>query len=242
MAFLSDDDVERVLVVVAHPDDIDFAIAGSVAVWTDRGIEVEYCLVTDGDAGGSDPSISRVEMAEIRRAEQTAAAKLVGVTDLHFLGFPDGRVEASLELRHAITRVIRAVRPQRVVGMSPERSYERIYASHPDHLATGEATLSAVYPDSRNQFAFPDLFDNGYEPWTVDEVLLVVHGESDRFVDITDVFDRKFAALMCHESQHADPERMEPLIRDWGLGNAALGGLPEGRIAEAFLAVDTNPF
>jgi LmbE family N-acetylglucosaminyl deacetylase len=242
MTFLSDDDVERVLVVVAHPDDIDFGTAGSVAVWTDRGIEVQYCLVTDGDAGGSDPSISRVEMAEIRRGEQTAAAKIVGVHDLHFLGFPDGRVEANLELRHAITRVIREVRPQRVVAMSPVRNLDIVFASHPDHLATGEATLSAVYPDSRNPFAFPDLVDNGYEPWTVDEVLLTTHGDSNRFVDVTEVFDRKLAALLCHESQHADPARMEPLLREWGTANAAAGGLPEGRIAEAFRAIDTNPF
>jgi LmbE family N-acetylglucosaminyl deacetylase len=242
MAFLSDDEVECVLVVVAHPDDIDFGVAGSVATWTDRGIEVQYCLVTDGDAGGSDPSISRVEMAEIRRAEQTAAAKIVGVTDLHFLGFPDGRVEANLELRHAITRVIRDVRPQRVVAMSPVRNLDVVFASHPDHLATGEATLSAVYPDSRNPFAFPDLVDNGHEPWTVEEVLLTVHGESNRFVDITEVFDRKLAALKCHESQHADPDRLEELLANWGRANATEGGLPDGRIAEAFRAIDTKPF
>ena len=242
MAFLADDDVERVLVVVAHPDDIDFAVAGSVAVWTDRGIDVHYCLVTDGDAGGSDQSISRVEMAEIRREEQTAAAKIVGVTDLHFLGFPDGRVQADLELRHAITRVIRAVRPQRVMSMSPVRSFERIFASHPDHLATGEATLCAVYPDSRNPFAFPDLLDNGFEPWTVDEVLMTVHGEPDRFVDITEVFDRKIAALMCHESQHTDRARMEALLRDWGHAIATVAGFPDGRLAEGFRAIDTNPF
>jgi LmbE family N-acetylglucosaminyl deacetylase len=242
MSLLRDDDVERVLVAVAHPDDIDFGVAGSVAVWTDRGIEVHYCLVTDGDAGGSDRSVSRVEMAETRRAEQTAAAKIVGVTDLHFLGFPDGRVQADLDLRHALTRVIREVRPQRVVAMSPTRSLDRIYASHPDHLATGEATLGAVYPDARNPFAFPDLLDNGFEPWTVDEVLLTVHGELDRFVDITDVFERKVAALMCHESQHTDRTRMETLLRDWGRGIAAVAGFPEDRIAEGFRAVDTNPF
>lgn len=243
MTFLADDDVERVLVVVAHPDDIDFGVAGSVAVWTDRGIEVQYCLVTDGDAGGSDRSVSRVEMAEIRRAEQTAAAKLVGVGDLHFLGFPDGRVQPDFDLRRAITRVIREVRPQRVVAMSPTRSLRRIYASHPDHLATGEATLCAVYPDARNPFAFPDLLDNGFEPWTVDEVLLTAYDdEPDRFVDVTDVFDRKLAALMCHESQHTDRARMETLLRGWGTEIARSAKLPEGRLAEGFLAVDTNPF
>jgi len=157
MALLADSDVERVLVVVAHPDDIDFGVAGSVATWTDAGIDVQYCLVTSGDAGGHDESVSRTEMVEIRQREQTAAAKVVGVTELHWLGFPDGRVEPSLELRAAISRVIREVRPQRVVAMSPDRNYERVYASHPDHLATGEATMAAVYPDSRNPFAFPEL-------------------------------------------------------------------------------------
>lgn len=241
MPLLPDDAVERVLVVAAHPDDIDFATAGSVAVWTDRGISVHYCLVTDGDAGGSDPSISRVEMAEIRRAEQTAAAKVVGVTDLHFLAFPDGRVQADLDLRHALTRTIREVRPQRVVGMSPVRNLDRVFASHPDHLATGEATLSAVYPDARNPFAFPDLLDNGYEPWTVDEVLLTAHDPMNRFVDITEVLDRKLAALQCHSSQHADPDRLEEILRTRGAMNAATGGLAAGSIAEGFRAVDTNP-
>ena len=241
MAFLSDADVERILVVVAHPDDIDFGTAGSVAVWTDAGIDVRYCLVTDGDAGGSDPSITRADMAAMRRAEQTAAAAMVGVTDLHFLGFPDGRVVADLDLRHAISRVIRDVRPQRVVSMSPVRSLDRIYASHPDHLATGEATLAAVYPDSRNPFAFPDLLDNGHEPWTVSEVYLTAHDESTVYVDITDTFERKLAALQCHVSQHSDPDRLERLLGDWGRANAALAGLPEGRIAEGFRGVDVDP-
>ena len=242
MAFLDDDAVERVLVVVAHPDDIDFGVAGSVATWTDRGIEVQYCLVTDGDAGGSDPGITRAEMAAIRRDEQTVAAKYVGVTDLHFLGFPDGRVEATLDLRRAITRVIRMVRPQRVVTMSPVRNLDFVFASHPDHLATGEATLCAVYPDARNPFAFPELLEAGHEPWTVDEVLLTVHGDSNRWVDVTDAFDRKMAALLAHESQHADPGRLEPMMRAWGEVNAEAGGLGPGRLAEAFRAVDLNRF
>jgi LmbE family N-acetylglucosaminyl deacetylase len=241
MALLSDDMVERVLVVVAHPDDIDFGVAGSVAVWTDAGIEVQYCLVTSGDAGGHDESVSRTEMVEIRQAEQTAAAKVVGVTDLHWLGFADGRVEPNLDLRCAISRVIREVRPQRVVAMSPERNYDRIYASHPDHLATGEATMAAVYPDSRNPFAFPELLENGYEPWTVDEVLFVTHGDPNRFTDITDVFDRKLEALKSHASQHQNPDALDTLLREWNGFNAATGGLPEGRLAESFRAIDTNP-
>jgi len=241
MTLLADSDVERVLVVVAHPDDIDFGVAGSVAIWTDAGIDVHYCLVTSGDAGGHDDSVSRTEMVEIRQREQTAAAKVVGVTELHWLGFPDGRVEPSLELRAAISRVIREVRPQRVVAMAPERNYERVYASHPDHLATGEATMAAVYPDSRNPFAFPELLDKGYEPWAVDEVYMLLHPESNRFVDITSVLDRKLEALKSHVSQHQHPEALDQLIGDWGRSIAIAGGLPAGHLAEGFRAIDTNP-
>ena len=127
----------RVLVVTAHPDDVDFGAAGTIARWTDAVCEVTYCLVTDGEAGGSDDSLPRAEMAEIRRREQRAAAKIVGVDSLVFLGHPDGRVESTLALRRDLARVIRRVRPTRVLAPSPERNYRRIQASHPDHLATG---------------------------------------------------------------------------------------------------------
>src|SRR3954469_5442222 len=241
MALLSDSDVEPVLVVVAHPDDIDFGVARSLATWTDAGIEVHYCLVTSGDAGGHDASVSRGEMVEIRQREQTTAAKVVGVTDLHWLGFPDGRVEPSLELRAAISRVIREVRPQRVVSMAPERNYERVYASHPDHLATGEATMAAVYPDARNPFAFPELLENGYEPWTGDEVYMLISPEPNRFVDIPSPLDRKLEALKSHVSQHQHPEALDELIGDWGRMIAAAAGLPDGHLAECFRPIDTNP-
>src|SRR4051794_13594928 len=117
---LSDDEVERILVVNAHPDDVDFGAAGTIATWTDRGIDVSYCIVTDGDAGGFDPHVPRSAIAGIRRAEQEAAAKEVGVRDVTFLGYPDGRLEVSIELRRDISRVIRQVRPQRVVCPSPQ--------------------------------------------------------------------------------------------------------------------------
>src|SRR2546421_1258499 len=133
--------VDRILVVAAHPDDVDFGAAGSVATWTAQSIAVSYCTATDGDAGGFDESVSRAEMARIRRAEQAAAGSEVGVDDIHWLSYPDGRLAVSLDLRRDITRVIRQVRPQRVVIQSPERNYMRIFASHPDHLAAGEAAL-----------------------------------------------------------------------------------------------------
>ncbi len=188
-----DAEVARILVVAAHPDDVDFGLAGTVATWTDAGIEVVYCIVTNGEAGGSDPSVSRADMVVLRRAEQTAAAKCVGVTDVRFLGYPDGRLEPSIGLRRDIARVIRQVKPDRVACPSPERNYARIPASHPDHRAAGSAALDAVYPDARNPFAFPELAAEGLQAWTVPEVWISGSPQPTHFVDVTGTFDRKIA-------------------------------------------------
>jgi LmbE family N-acetylglucosaminyl deacetylase len=228
----------RILVVTAHPDDVDFGVAGSVAVWTSEGHSVTYCVVTDGDAGGFDPSVPRGQIPSIRRAEQTAAAAVVGVSDLIFLGYPDGRLAATFELRRELARVIREVRPDRVVGQSPERNWERIFASHPDHLAAGEATICAVYPDSRNPFAFPDL---DLEPHTVPEVWLMASAQADTFVDVTATFEKKLAALRAHVSQNTDSDGgLEERMRGWLSPNAAQAGMPEGTLAEAFRRVVTG--
>jgi len=234
------DGIERILVVTAHPDDVDFGAAGSVAVWTTGGVEVAYCIVTDGDAGGSDLTVSRADMAAIRREEQLEAAKAVGVSAVSYLGFPDGRLVADLELRRAISRAIRQFRPDRVVAQSPERNWSRIYASHPDHLAAGEATICAVYPDARNPFAFPDLLEEGLEPHTVPEIWIMATDRADRVVDTTECFDLKLAALCSHRSQVGDGAHLENLLRTWMSGTALAAGLPEGRLAEAFHVVATG--
>lgn len=233
--------VERALCVLAHPDDVDFGSAGTVATWTDAGTEVVYCIVTDGDAGGFDDT-PREEMPLLRRAEQEAAAKAVGVSQVHWLGYPDGRLELTLELRRDISRVIRQVRPQRVLTSSPERMFDRIGASHPDHMTTGESTLRAVYPDARNPFAFPELLaDEGLEAWTVSEVWLGASPRADHAVDVTDVVERKFAALESHVTQvgHMPEGRMREFVTGWMAQTARTHGLPEGRLAEAFHVVHT---
>jgi LmbE family N-acetylglucosaminyl deacetylase len=237
---LGDDDVRRILTVMAHPDDVDFAAAGTVATWTDKGIEVTYLIVTDGDAGGFDPTVPRPEIAGIRRAEQTAAAKCVGVGDVRFLGYPDGRVEATIELRRDIARVIRQVQPDRVVIPNPERNLERIYASHPDHRAVGAAALDAVYPDARNPFTFPELLgDEGLDAWTAREVWISGGPAPNHYVDVTDVFGRKVAALKAHTSQTAHMDGLEDMLHGWFTANALDAGLPEGRLAEPFQVVPT---
>jgi LmbE family N-acetylglucosaminyl deacetylase len=236
---LDDREVERVLVVVAHPDDLDFGVAGSIAGWVDAGIEVAYCIVTDGDAGGFDPAVARADIAGIRRAEQLAAAAVLGVEDVTFLGYPDGYLDVTIPLRRDIARQIRRVRPQRVVTQSPERNWQRVYASHPDHLAAGEATLRAVYPDARNPFFSSELLDEGHEAWAVTEVWLAGHPAADHVVDVTAAVDRKFAALDCHVSQETRTPEMRRRVRDWMRRVAVEGGLGEDRAGEAFLIVPT---
>lgn len=223
--------------VTAHPDDVDFGSAGTVAAFTAAGVAVTYCIVTNGEAGGSDRSMSRADMAELRQDEQRAAAATVGVDDVHFLGYPDGMVQATLALRRDISRVIRHVQPQRVITQSPERNWDFMYASHPDHLAAGEAAVCAVYPDARNPFAHPELLQGErLEPWTVPELWIMgPWGEAAGIaVDTTATLDRKVSALMCHKSQMTDPDAIAERIRTMGRSLGELAGLPDGSSAELF--------
>ena len=235
---LEDRTVERALVVAAHPDDIDFGAAGTVATWTAAGTTVTYLLCTDGDAGGFDPVVPRAEIPTIRRAEQRAAGAVVGVHDVRFLGYPDGDLRVTQDLRRDISRTIRQVRPQRMLIQSPERNWARLPASHPDHLAAGEAAITAIYPDARNPFAHVSLLrEEGLEDWKVGEVWVCGHPSHDHYVDVTDQFDAKIAALREHKSQTAHLPDLEGLIRGWLLANAVAAGLPDGCLAEAFMAV-----
>jgi LmbE family N-acetylglucosaminyl deacetylase len=237
---LEETEISRILVISAHPDDVDFGAAGTVARWTESGLDVSYCIVTNGDAGGSDRSVPRDEMARLRQAEQTAAAKQVGVHDLHFLGYPDGRVEPTLALRKDLARVIRLLRPDRVLCQSPERSYIRLGVSHPDHRAVGSAALDAIYPDARNPFAFPELLEQeNLEPWIVRETWIAGTPTPNHYVDITETFARKLAALRSHASQIADPVRLEEMLRSRLAAAAVQAGLPAGRLAEAFQVLET---
>ena len=230
--------VERALVVTAHPDDVDFGAAGTIAQWTAAGTRVTYCICTDGDAGGFDPDVPRADIPGIRRAEQRAAAAAVGADDVRFLGYPDGRLAVTYELRRDISRIIRQVRPQRMIVQSPERNWERVPASHPDHLAAGEAAMQAVYPDARNPFAHPELLgEERLDAWAVPEVWVMGAPTLDHFVDVTDVFGHKIAALRAHASQTAHMADLEDFVGAWMRANAERGGLADGRLAEGFRRV-----
>jgi LmbE family N-acetylglucosaminyl deacetylase len=230
--------IERALVVVAHPDDVDFWAGGTVACWTSAGIRVAYCVLTDGDSGGFDPDVPRSTIPGMRRAEQEAAAAVLGVADVRFLGYPDGRLEPNYALRRDITRVIRQERPERVLTWTPEWSWRRFHRNHPDHRAVGEAVLSAVFPDARNPFAHPEfLSDDRLEPWEVDEVWLMGSPSPNQYVDITHMFERKLAALRAHKSQTAHRETLADDVRERLAPNSEAAGLPADRLVEAFQVV-----
>ncbi|HYZ55893.1 MAG TPA: PIG-L deacetylase family protein [Streptosporangiaceae bacterium] len=244
MPVIPDGEVGRVLVVVAHPDDAEFWLGGTVAGWTDRGIEMSYCVLTDGEGGGFDPGVPREEIPRIRRAEQRRAAELLGVKSVRFLGLPEeGLRGVRRELHEELVRVIRQIRPERVVTWSPEWNWLRFRSCHPDHLATGAVTLEAIYPDASNRFALVHLRDNeGLEPWTVREVWLLntPQREINHYVDITSTFDRKVAAVRAHGSQIKDPDILADRLRERIAGNTPAAGLVEGRLAEAFQVVVTG--
>lgn len=240
MTPLPDSEIKRVLVVMAHPDDCDFGAGGTIAQWTSQGIEVSYCIITNGDQGGEESGIPVEEMAKVRQQEQRDAGKALGVTQITYLNYRDGWLMPSIELRKEIVKAIRIAKPDRMVVQSPERNWERIYSSHPDHLAAGETAIQAVYPDARNPFAFPELKAAGLEPWRVREVWITGSPTPNHFVDITETFSKKIAALHAHVSQTAHNKELENMVRSWGERNAEANGLAQGRVAEIFKVISTD--
>lgn len=237
LAPLPDDEVERALVVVAHPDDAEFGAAGTIASWTDVGIKVTVLCCTHGEQGAR-PDADIIAIPALRDAEQRAASAQLGVTDVRFLdGFRDGWLEPSFDLQREIVRVIRQVRPQRVLTQSPERWYRRLVASHPDHLAAGEATIRACYPAAENPFAWPEL---GLDFWKVGEIWLMAHPDGHHPVDTTAYVDRKVAALRAHVSQTGHRVDLEESVVMLGQATAARFDLPAGTTAEAFGIVPVN--
>lgn len=216
---------------------MDFVCGGTVAWLTSAGHQVSMAVVTSGTAGVPNDMTAAV----VREAEQRASAAVLGVRDVRFLDFPDGAVRADAHLRRELVRVLRQVRPDLVITHTPVRNLRSVRSSHPDHLAVGEATMCAVYPDGRNAFVFPELLEEGLEPHTAGEVWIHGNERADHVIDITGHFDRKMAAIGCHKSQ-ADTHGADQVgfFHDWAAETAARHGLPHGRLAEDFLKVDAR--
>lgn len=235
--------VERLLAFAAHPDDLDFGAAATVAALSHLGVEVTLCLLTSGDAGGFEAGRDAEEMAARRRAEQREAAEILGIGEVVFLGERDGFVEPTLELQREIVRQMRRVRPDMVLTSHPERAWDRLQKAHPDHLACGEAVVRASYPAVENPFAFPELLhQEGLEAFHLKHLLLM-GAPAERVttrIGVTGYEGIKLEALRRHLSQHPEPQRMEAYVLEamrsifaeaqrlaGGAGITTAGGRPE---------------
>lgn len=223
------DTIERVMVVTAHPDDSEFGAAGTVAKMVKEGREVTYVIVTNGNKGSSDRTMTPERLARIREQEQREAARVLGVQRVEFLGYEDGELEDTRDLRRDVTRQIRRWRPDLVIAQSPHRTYN-LYGSHRDHRITGGVVLDCVYPLARDHLTFPELLPE-HEPHRVREVYIMQWENPHLVVDISDTMDLKLEALACHRSQIGDFAAVEARVRE---RSAALGRSHGYAYAEAF--------
>jgi len=219
------------VVLFAHPDDAEFSCGGTVARWAREGASVHYVCVTDGSAGSNEPGVTREALRLTRDGEQRAAAEVLGVQSVTFLGHVDGLLEPSLELRRDVTREVRRLRPDVLVAPDPSRLWSRDrYVNHRDHRVVGEVGLSTVMPDSPTRLQFPELLDEGFEPFEIPNLWLPTE-EGETLVDITDTLELKLKALACHGSQGTGEHT------DWVREHASELGKRGGmEYAEAFRA------
>jgi LmbE family N-acetylglucosaminyl deacetylase len=228
--------LERALVIFSHPDDAEFSAAPAIAALTARGVEVSYIVTTDGGKGTEDPAVTPEQLAATRVAEQRAAADILGVGAIVHLGYPDGYLTPSLDLRRDIVRQIRRFRPELVIAQNWQRRDDgNPFIAHPDHLATGEATLAAVYPAARDRLNFPELLDEGLEPWKVRQVLVTGVERPNLWLDVSATLDVGLQALRCHASQFDDWDAVEARVRERVADAAAPMDMS---MAQAFLSID----
>lgn len=205
----------RGMVVVAHPDDAEYGCSGTVAKWCRQGMEVVYVICTDGSKGSSDLKITPQRLARMRRKEQLAAGKVLGLEDVVFLEYEDAMLLPTLELRRDITREIRRHKPDILICPSPYRSLRGTrYLGHPDHQAVGEATLSAVYPAARDRLTFPELLKAGFEPHKVRELLIMDDEGADKWIDVSDTIEIAIEAIKQHASQ-VNRRTVGQRMKDW---------------------------
>lgn len=215
----------KILVIAAHHDDIEFGSSGTVARWIEEGADVIYVIVSDGGSGSNEPGVIREELSNLRKKEQLEASAAVGVSDVRFLGYSDGTLEPTMELRRDLTRIIRDVKPERVICSDPRTVFFGDgYINHPDHRAVAEAALYAVFPSSETRPIFPELLDEGYEPHKVSQLWVTLTLEPTHFVDISGTIDKKIDSLRAHISQLGEGEDFENNAGKWiRLRNAESG-------------------
>jgi LmbE family N-acetylglucosaminyl deacetylase len=235
----------KIVVIVAHHDDIEFGAAGSIASWVEQGAEVTYVIITDGSSGSNEPGIVRAELAETRKSEQLVAAAAVGVSDVRFLGYLDGTLQPTIELRRDLTRIIREVKPDRVVVQDPTTVFFRdSYINHPDHRAAGEAAIYATFPSAETRPIFPELLEEGFEPHKVKELYLTLTLNPTHFVDVSGTIDKKIASLRAHVTQLGTGDDFEngalKWILEWGGETGKMVGTQYAEVFKVMTLVQAN--
>jgi LmbE family N-acetylglucosaminyl deacetylase len=221
------------MAIYAHPDDAEFGMAGTVAKWVKAGVEFTYCMVTNGASGSQDPTMTRERLRDIRAAEQTAAAKILGVKNCVFLEFEDGYLEPTIEVRRAVARQVRTYRPDVIFTMDPTMRYGGGYVNHPDHIAAAEVALRTINPDASTRQMLPELWqEERLEPHKPKALFLMAFGEPDVVIDVSEVVAIKTKALLAHKSQ-IEPDSVD-FIRGW---MREIGKTKGYRYAEGFKVV-----
>jgi LmbE family N-acetylglucosaminyl deacetylase len=232
--FSKDLDIERAMVIYAHPDDAEFSVAGTVAKWAKAGVEITYCMVTNGASGSQDPKMTREKLRDTRYAEQREAAKILGVKHVVFLGYEDGYLYPTLEVRRDVARQVRIHKPDVIIAMDPQfRVAAEGYVNHPDHIAAGEVALRTINPDASTRQMFPELWaDEKLEPHKPKALFLETFGDGGTVIDIGDTMDTKVRALLAHRSQ-LGPESVA-FVRDW---NRRTGRSAGHKFGESFRVI-----
>lgn len=210
--------VERVLVIMAHPDDPDFSCSGTAIQMAAQGIEVTYMILTNGDKGNHNPLITRNQLILMRKEEQRAAAALSGVKSVIFMDEEDGFLRPTPEIRKRVTREIRRIRPQLIICSSPDRYFSgNGYINHPDHRNAGLVAMEAIFPAADNPMFYPDMANEGYLPHKISQLYVSGHEDADVEVDVTEGIETKIASILSHKSQFPEPEQMEKWLKErWG--------------------------
>jgi LmbE family N-acetylglucosaminyl deacetylase len=230
----------RALVVTAHPDDMEFASAGTLAKWADAGAEITLCIATDGSTGTQDQNLVGGALSDIRREESQRSADVIGIKELVWLDYRDGYVEYTLELRKDIARVFRRHRPHRYVVIDPAPTIEDRFINHPDHRAVGQASLDVSMTAGTTPGHFPELLEEGLPPWRgLRELWISGPGLMPRIVDISDVIERKIQALLCHQSQvGANADEIAQFVRTYTSETGKTAGFDH---AESFRVISQGP-
>ncbi|HEY8692581.1 MAG TPA: PIG-L deacetylase family protein [Chloroflexota bacterium] len=233
-----EDEIQRVLVVAAHPDDADIGCGGTMAKWSRQGKEVVYLICTRGDKGSSDPDMTSERLAEIRTQEQTAAGEVIGAKEVRFLDGRDGELLPTLEFRKTMAEMVRFYRPDVIFTHdSTVHVYDRGNLNHPDHRVVGTTVLDVVYPISRDALHYPDQLAKGLRLHEVHEVYLFMANQPNMAFDITDTIDRKIEALRRHKTQFPDADWVDTWMRD---RHREVGALHAMAYAENFRHIITR--